>query len=100
MKIKLATLKKLIREAAGEKNFSFEVYGPNDETYTVTATYNPRTPFDVEIGGIAVDDLGNQVDTADLEAQGLELKAQAMDWVSQNMVDDEDPPGTGWDDVV
>ena len=101
MKVRVKTLKRMIvegamHEALGSTTFDFEVYGPNDETYTVTATYNEQTPYDIEIWK-AVGPDGNEIDVEELEAQGHDLQAKAFDELP-NKVNDMDPPGTGFDD--
>jgi len=95
MKIKVGTLKRLLTEAAGSKDFTFEVYGPNDETYTCTATYNPQTPYDIEIWQ-AKDEAGNDVDIDELRAQGHDLEAKAFDVLR---AEDDDGLGLDYDDI-
>jgi hypothetical protein len=94
VKFRLGALKKLIRESAGPVTYTFPVYGPDDEEYTVTATYNPRTPFDVEIWKATSSD-GQEVDVEELEAQGHDLRAKAFDSLPGK---DDDGLGRDWDD--
>lgn len=98
MKIRLGDLRRLIREAAGSsEEITFNVYGPNDETYVCTATYNPRTPYDIEVWR-AVDEAGNEVDVDELKAQGHDLQAAAFDAVAKKYGDD-DGIGLDYDDI-
>lgn len=92
MKIRVRELRRILREANSKSiTYTFEVYGPDDEAYTVTATYNPRTPFDVEIWK-ATDASGNEVDVDELGKQH-DLHAIAMDTLAEkHPTDDMDPP--------
>lgn len=64
--------------------FSFPVYGRNDEEITVTATYDPRRPFDVECWQAIDTSSGLEVDI-DAVAMQHDLHSSAMDWVSANL---------------
>lgn len=104
MKVTVGELKRIIAEAhvhesLGTTNFTFEVYGPDDETYVVHAAYNPRSPFEVEIWK-ATTETGEEVDVDELRAQGHDLEAKAFDKISEESGDGLglDPPGTGFDD--
>ena len=97
MKITVGKLKRLLTEASQGQTFKFDVH-LGDETFTCTATYNPMTPREVEVWQ-AVDSNGQEVDVAELEAQGVELQDAAFSAMeNQNLHNDMDPPGTGWDD--
>ena len=98
MRMLLSELRKRLNESGRESTkFTFEVYGPNDEVYTVYANYNPRTPFEVELWKATGPD-GEEVDIDELDAQGHDLNAKAFEKLEQIGADDMDPPGTGWDD--
>lgn len=68
----------------GSFTFSFPVYGRNDEEITVTATFDPRRPFDVECWQAIDTSSGLEVDI-DAVAMQHDLHAKAMDWVSANL---------------
>lgn len=100
MKIKVGELKRLIAEAAmhesmGTTNFTFEVYGPDDETYVVHAAYNPRTPYDIEIWK-ATTEAGVEVDVDDLRVFEPDLEAKAFDNLPGK---DDDGLGLDYDDI-
>lgn len=100
MKITVGELKALIREASvheslGTNNFSFEVYGPNDETYVCTATYDARRPFEVEVWKATTED-GTDVDVDDLRALGIDLEEKAFDHLGK---DGDDGIGLDYDDI-
>ena len=97
MRILLSELRKmLLREAGGTQQFTFEVYGPNDEVYTCYANFNPAAPFEVEVWKATGPD-GEEVDVDELDAQGHDLNAKAFEKLEQIGTNDADPPGTGWD---
>lgn len=84
-------IRAILSEGRYEKNpngsftFQFEVYGPEDETYQVTATYDPRRPFEVEVWG-ARGPGGEEIDPEDLQMMvRVDLEEKAFDWVSQNL---------------
>lgn len=100
MKIRLGDLKRLIAEAhmhesLGTTNFTFNAYGPDDETYVVHAAYNPRTPFEVEIWK-ATTEAGVEVDVDELRAMGQDLEAMAFDEIARQS---GDGIGLDYDDI-
>lgn len=68
----------------GSFTFSFSVYGQNDEEITITATYNPRRPFEVECWQAIDTSSGLEVDI-DAVAMQHDLDSKAMDWISANL---------------
>lgn len=71
MKTTLGKVRKLLREASyarpsrnGSHTFEFPVH-EEDGTYIVTATYDPRMPYEVEIWQ-ATDPQRNEVDVEEL----------------------------------
>jgi hypothetical protein len=90
--------KRILRESGPDlTKFTFEVYGPNDETYTVYANFNRLSPYEIEVWKATGPD-GEEVEVDELEAQGHDLNAKAFEKLDQIGVDDSDPPGTGWDE--
>jgi len=91
MKLLRATVRSILAEAAytksdmGEFTFEFPVYGRNDEEVTVTATYDPRRPFEVECWQAFDTSSGLEVDIDAIKAQHPDLESTAMDWVGTNL---------------
>jgi hypothetical protein len=84
-------IRSILSESRYQKNrngsftFQFEVYGPEDETYQVTATYDPRQPFEVEVWKAHGPD-GEEIDPVELQTiVRANLEDEAFDWISQNL---------------
>ena len=91
----MGDLRKVLKESGRKpETYTFEVYGPNDEPYTVYATFNPRTPLDVEVWKATGPD-GEEIDTNELDAMGHDLKALALD----NLPGKSDGLGLDYDDI-
>lgn len=97
MRIMLGDLRRALKETGRDTTkFTFEVYGPNDEPYTVYAIFNPRLPFDVELWKATGPD-GEEIDVNELDAMGHDLKARAFDELEKH-TNDADPPEIVWND--
>lgn len=91
MKVRVGLIRKLVREATSPtKQFMFSVYGPDSEEYTVSAVYDRRMPYEVEIISVT-DQTGVEIEPKAIDSMGIDLHAAAMDYVGENM-DDPDPP--------
>ena len=91
MKSNLRSIVRAILESSYSKSpngsftFEFPVYGRNDEEVTVTATYDPRRPFEVECWQAFDTSSGLEVDIDAVKMQHPDLDSAAMDWVGANL---------------
>ncbi len=91
MKSNLRSIVRAILESSytkapnGSFTFEFPVYGRNDEEVTVTATYDPRRPFEVECWQAFDTSSGLEVDIDAVKMQQPDLDAKAFDWISDNL---------------
>ncbi len=62
-------------------DFEFPIWGSDDEEYTMKATYNPSTPFEMEVWHASGPD-GMDVDVDELKAR-YDVDAAAWAWLEK-----------------